>query len=111
MKGRQLLDWRVAIAVSSSSWPHGHHRRSFPCADAHVAENSKDIRAELRMRESVDGRRQGRLPQHLTVNVDWAELADEADDGVRRPGRQKKQGLRQQTERRPQFCPPTVFYK
>ena len=47
----------------------------------------------------------------LTVNVDWAELADEADDGVRRPGRQKKQGLRQQTERRPQFCPPTVFYK
>ena len=43
--------------------------------------------------------------------VDWAELADEADDGVRRPGRQKEQGLRQQTERRPQFCPPTVFYK
>ena len=41
-----------------------------------------------------DGDRQ-RRQSHLTVIIDWAELADETDDGVRRPGRNIEQGQRQ----------------
>ena len=91
-----------------------------PTSAAYVklAENFAERWAELRLVESVnqrienngrlgkksrDGCRQGRLPLHLAVTVEWAELTDESDNDVRRPGCQTEQGQRQNDQRRPQL--------
>ena len=101
--------WRLTWIIRHPN--HRHHWRSIavPSADAHIAEEYTDRRAKLRMREYVDqriqsddglgekcwdGDSQGRQ-SHPAVIVDWAELADKTDDGIRRPGRNIEQGQRQ----------------